>query len=269
MGARLDNKVALITGTGGGQGRAAALRFAAEGALVIGSDVKIEGNADTERLVKDAGGHMTGMAPVDLGDPDQAKAWVEQAAATHGRIDIVYNNAADPRFGHTNEISIENYHHTIRNELDLVFYVTKFAWPYLVVRGGVIISVASTAAWMANPGLVAHSAAKGGVVSMSRVWAYEGSPHGIRAVTISPGTILTPATKEIFADAETTKRFYDSLLIKRLGEPEEIAAMAAFLASDDAAYITGADFRVDGGEVPLSSTELFVSSDSPSETPAN
>jgi meso-butanediol dehydrogenase / (S,S)-butanediol dehydrogenase / diacetyl reductase len=131
MTGSLKDRVALITGTGGGQGREAALKFASEGALVFGCDVKVEGNAETVELVRRAGGKMVGKAPVDLGNPGEAKAWVEEAASAHGRIDILYNNAASPRLGPIADISIEDWHFTIRNELDLVFLTTKFAWPHL------------------------------------------------------------------------------------------------------------------------------------------
>src|SRR5580704_10644519 len=128
---RLEGKVALITGTGSGQGRAAALKFAEEGALVIGCDINLETSEETVALVEKAGLAMTAMAPVDLGDPDEAREWVEAAAAVHGRIDVVYNNASGPRFAPLPEMSIETWRAGIRNELDLVFFVTKYAWPYL------------------------------------------------------------------------------------------------------------------------------------------
>ena len=98
MNGRLDGKVSLITGTASGMGRAAALKFAQEGALVIGCDVNVDGNIETVQMVEQAGYSMTGMAPVDLSDPDAAKAWVDESAAIHGRIDVVFNNASAPRF---------------------------------------------------------------------------------------------------------------------------------------------------------------------------
>ena len=125
MSKRLEGKVALITGTASGQGAASAIQFAQEGALVIGCDLNETGNRETVAAVQAAGGTMTGMAPVDLGDPDQAKAWVDEAAAVHGRIDVVFNNASDPKFALMSEMSVQDWQYTIRNELDLVFYVTR------------------------------------------------------------------------------------------------------------------------------------------------
>ena len=251
---RLEGKVALITGTGGGQGRAAAVRFAQEGALVVGCDLFAEGNDETVEMVRAAGGSMTGMAPVDLGDADAAKAWVEAAAALHGRIDVVYNNASAPAYVAMPDASIENWRSTIRNELDLVFYVTSFAWPYLAERGGVIINTASTSAYVASraPGALAHCAAKGGVLAMTRAVAADGAAHGIRAVSISPGPIKTPgAIKAFFHMQGAEEATIAQLLVNRVGTSEDIAALAAFLASDEAGFITGTDIVIDGGQTAL------------------
>ena len=251
---RLEGKVALITGTGGGQGEAAAIRFAREGALVVGCDLNEEGNRATVATVEAAGGTMTGMAPVDLGDPEQARAWVEEAAAVHGRIDVVYNNASAPRFVLMEEVSVEDWQYAIRNELDLVFYVTKFAWPYLSERGGVIINTASISAHIATAdvGMASHCAAKGGVLALTRVFAADGAKHGIRAVSISPGPIKTPgAIKDYFHIPGAEEAVIGQLLTDRVGVSEDVAALAAFVASDEAAFMTGTDVLIDGGMTAL------------------
>lgn len=250
MSGMLEGKVALITGTASGQGAASAIRFAQEGASVVGCDLNAEGNQQTVATVKEFGGEMTGMAPVDLGDVDQAKAWVEEAAAIHGRIDVVFNNASDPKFGLMDDYSIEDWHYTIRNELDLVFYVTKFAWPHLAKQGGVVISTASITAHVSTRGvgMAGHAATKGGVLAMSRAFATDGAPHGIRAVTISPGPIKTPAAiRDYFHIPGAEEGLIEQLLVDRVGKSEDIAALAAFLASDQAGFVTGVDFMVDGG----------------------
>jgi meso-butanediol dehydrogenase/(S,S)-butanediol dehydrogenase/diacetyl reductase len=251
---RLQGKVALITGTGGGQGRAAAERFAAEGALVVGCDLFQEGSDETVAAVREAGGTMTAMAPVDLSDAETAKAWVEEAAAVHGRIDVLFNNASSPKFVPMPDMSVEDWQYTIRNELDLVFYTTKFAWPHLAKQGGVIISTASISAHVASKGvgMAAHSAAKGGVLAMSRVFAADGAEHGIRAVTISPGPIKTPGSiEQYFHMPGAEQAVVEQLLVDRVGLPEDIAAMAAYVASDDAAFLTGVDLIIDGGLTAL------------------
>jgi NAD(P)-dependent dehydrogenase (short-subunit alcohol dehydrogenase family) len=251
---RLAGRVALITGTGGGQGRAGAIRFAQEGALVIGCDLDKTGNEETVELVRAAGGSMTGMASVDLGDPDAAQSWVEAAAALHGRIDIVYNNASAPAFVAMPDGPIENWRSTLRNELDLVFYVTKFAWAHLAKQGGVIINTASTSAYVASraPGALAHCAAKGGVLAMTRAFAADGAAQGIRAVSISPGPIKTPgAIKAFFHMPGAEEATIAQLLVNRVGTSEDIAALAAFLASDEAGFMTGTDVVIDGGMTAL------------------
>jgi meso-butanediol dehydrogenase/(S,S)-butanediol dehydrogenase/diacetyl reductase len=249
MTGRLEGKIALITGTGGGQGRAAAELFCAQGAKVIGCDINAAANEDTIELITRAGGDMTGMAPVDLGDSRQARQWVDDAAAVHGRVDILFNNAAAPRFAPIHELTDEAWHSTIRNELDLVFYVTQQAWPHLQATGGVIINTASIQGHIgiATNGGLAHAATKAGVIAMTRQMAAEGAPHGIRANSISPGTIATPATADLFTDPDTLNTVLAPLLIKRLGHPTDVAAMALYLASDEAAYVTGANLVIDGG----------------------
>jgi len=251
MSGRLEGKVSLITGTASGMGRAAALKFAQEGALVIGCDINAEGNDETIRLVKAAGLSMTGMAPVDLSDPDVAKSWVEESAAVHGRIDVVFNNASGPRFAPLPEMSVDLWQFNTRNELDLVFYVTKFAWPYLAERGGVFVNTGSTSAWEGTPhaGMAAHCAHKGGVVAFTRAVAVDGAAVGIRAVSISPGPIRTPETeKNYFSKVPNAEALLlQKLLSKRIGVPEDVAALAAFMASDEASYMTGCDVIIDGG----------------------
>lgn len=246
---RLNGKVALITGTGGGQGRAAALRFAREGATVIGCDTDRAAHEETTRLLAGEGFELHGNAPVDLGDHEQARDWIEDAAARFGKIDVLYNNASAARFGPVAEMSIEDWHYTIRNEVDLIFFATKYAWKYLAVNGGVIINVASTAAWGGSKvaGISAHCAAKGAVVSFTRQLAVEGAPVGIRAVSISPGFVKTPGTAAFVEDPVMRRALLDGVLQDRPGEPEEIVALAAYVASDEAAFMTGSDLVIDGG----------------------
>jgi NAD(P)-dependent dehydrogenase (short-subunit alcohol dehydrogenase family) len=248
MSRRLEGRVALISGTGGGQGRAAALRFVADGAIVAGCDVNADLDAETVELVRRAGGTMTSQG-CDLADPDQAKAWVDRARREHGRVDIVYNNASAARFGPVPDLSVEDWRFTLRNELDLVFLTTKYAWPHLTERGGVIINIASTAGWQGSRGNggTAHSATKGGVIAMTRQLALEGAPLGIRANSISPGFIITPGTRAFAENPVVREKLLAGIPLGRPGEPEDVVGMAAFLASDEASFITGADIIIDGG----------------------
>lgn len=246
---RLKGKVALITGTGGGQGRVAALRFAREGALVVGCDTNASEHQITADLLSEEGFTLYGSAPVDLGDHEQAKAWVEAAVAEFGKIDILYNNASAARFAPVQDMTIEDWHFTIRNEVDLLFYTTKYAWNHLAEQKGVIINVSSTAAWGGSKvaGISAHSAAKGAVVSFTRQLAVEGAPVGIRAVSLSPGFIATPGTAAFMENPVARAALLDGVLMDRPGEPEEVVSMAVFVASDEASFITGSDIVIDGG----------------------
>ncbi|MGQ7889240.1 SDR family NAD(P)-dependent oxidoreductase [Paenibacillus sp. WC2504] len=247
----LDNKVVLVTGTGGGLGRVAAIAFAREGAKVVGSDINVNANNETVELVRQAGGEMTAVAPIDLTDPEQARKMVEEAVAAYGGLDVVYNNAAIQYFGQMPDFSVEDWRKTIAGELDIPFFVSKFAWPHLVERGGgVIINVASISGVIAGeiPPMIGHSAAKAGVIAMTRQLALEGARHGIRAVTISPGPFLTPASDRDLGDnQEARDAITKKTLLKRFGKPEELVELAVFLASDRASYITGANYVVDGG----------------------
>lgn len=251
---RLAGKVALITGIGGGMGRAAALRFAAEGATVVGCDLFETGSAETVRLVREAGGEIESFAPVDLSDPAAATAWVESAIAVYGRADILYNNASSPRFGPVHELSIDDWRYTIDNELNLVFYACKAAWPHFMDHGGVIVNVGSIAGtrgveFMAQN---AHGTAKGGVISLTRQLAAEGGRYGIRAVSVSPGFTVTPSTAWLVESGP--KEFMDNIAripLRRVGQPDDIVNAALFLASDEASWITGVNLVVDGGQTVL------------------
>lgn len=255
MSGRLDGKVALITGTAGGQGRAAALLFAAEGAHVVGCDLDAAGAEETVALVEAGGGRMTSRAPVDLSDPDQAAAWVEAGVAAAGRVDVLYNNASRPVVGPFEELTWEDWRSTIQNELDLIFTVTKAAWDHLAATGGTIVNTASVSAYRGAIFIeqAAHGAAKGGVLSLTRHLAAAGAKRGIRANSISPGLIVTKQIEPFLEDPDHPLHAMAATHpLDRLGTPEDVARVALFLASDDAAYLNAVDIVVDGGHSLLS-----------------
>jgi NAD(P)-dependent dehydrogenase (short-subunit alcohol dehydrogenase family) len=223
------------------------LRFTAEGARVVGCDLDAESSEETVRSVKASGGEMTAMAPVDLSESATARAWVAEAAAVHGRVDILYNNASACRFAPLPEVTDEDWHFTIRNELDLLFYVTQAAWPHLCERGGVIINTASVAGHGGGPGGLMHSTTKAGVLAMTRVMAAEGSPYRVRAVALTPGAIDTHGSSAQLSMPGVLEGILSRSLVPRLGTADEIARVACFLACAESEFITGAEFIVDGG----------------------
>ena len=247
---RLADRVALITGTAGGQGRAAALLFAAEGATVVGCDLDGAGNDETRRLVEAAGGSMIAAGPVDLGDPDAAEAWVSSAVEAFGRIDILYNNAASVRFAPLLS-GIDNWRFAVRNELDLVYYVCRAAWPHLTRPGASVINTSSNIALRGIRSMpaVAHAATKAAIIGLGRQLAIEGAPEGIRVNTIIPGLVRSPATEPVLALGADGPlgAVVDAIPLARPGECTEIAHLALFLASPESSYMTAAELVIDGG----------------------
>ena len=252
MTGRLEGKVALITGVGGGIGAVAAARFAAEGARVVGCDLDGSSAAATEAAVRSAGGEITVMGGVDLGDADAARDWVDAAVATYDGIDVLYNNASTQRFAALDELTVDEWDFTMRNELDLVYYTVRAAWPHLkATGGGAILNVGSIAAIRGVEFMPqnAHSTAKGGVIALTLQLVVEGGPHGIRANVISPGLIETPNTAPMLADPPDRLRqvVLERIPLGRHGQPDDIVSAAVFLCSDEASWISGAHLVVDGG----------------------
>jgi meso-butanediol dehydrogenase / (S,S)-butanediol dehydrogenase / diacetyl reductase len=245
---RLEGKRVLITGTAGGQGEAAQAMFAREGARIIGCDVQ-DGAAEKTADALRADGHDVTGFTVDLADAEAAARWVDESAERLGGIDVLYNNAAGAGFAPFAEMSLELWRHVIHVELDIVFHTTQPAWRHLRATGNSsIINTASMSGLrgIAPLGQAAHSAAKGGVIALTRTLAAEGAADGIRANTISPGFVKSPATDKFVGDE--LRAFQMGMhLIRRPGLGEDIAPLAVYLASDESAWVTGQNYSIDGG----------------------
>jgi meso-butanediol dehydrogenase/(S,S)-butanediol dehydrogenase/diacetyl reductase len=248
---RLAGKSVLVTGTGGGIGRATAIVCAREGAHVVGCDLHDGPSQETVELVRAAGGRMDAIAPVDLSTEDGARSWVDQAAELAGGVDVLVNNASAIRFGAIDEMSYEDWSFTIRNELDIVFLVVRAAWPHLVARGGgSIVNIGSISgsrgAWFMPQN--AHGAAKGGVLALTSHLVVEGGPHHIRVNAVSPAMTETPHTTALLhGPGEKTDDILSRVPLAKWGQPEDVANAVLFLASDESSHVSGANIPVDGG----------------------
>jgi NAD(P)-dependent dehydrogenase (short-subunit alcohol dehydrogenase family) len=251
MSGRLSEKVCVVTGTGGSMGRATALTFAREGALVVGCDVAVESAEETVRLAHDAGGEMVSLQPCRLSDPDDCAKLVDLATRTFGGIDVLFNLAGRSHFGWLESVTDEDWDAARRDEVDLIFYLTRATWQHLEVSSGVVVNMASLNGQLSFKSLasLSHTTNKAGIIGMTRQLALEGTEHGIRVNSISPGLIQSGATREHLDDADGgwAGEMRARTLLGRLGRPEDVANVALFLASDDSAYVTGTDLVVDGG----------------------
>ena len=250
----LEGRVALITGAGSGQGRAAAALFAAHGASIAVIDINDEGSDETVALVEKEGGAAVAVH-ADVSVKDDCERMVAETVAAFGRLDVLYNNAAVQMSGRLVECTEDDWDRTIATNLNAVFWACRAALPEMLKGDrGSIINTASVLGLIGSEGYVAYGAAKAGLVALTRQIAVEYGPR-VRANVIAPGSIDTPRFRRVAEEMEDTEGFLTGLArvipLQRLGTAEDVAGIALFLASDQSAYMSGAVLPADGGLAAL------------------
>jgi len=251
MDGKLNGRVALITGAASGIGRASALRFAREGAKIVIADLDEGGGRGTVAAVTAEGGAATFVGG-DVSKEADARRIVDAAVAAYGRLDVLFNNAGiEGTIGATTaEATLADWQRIIDINLTGTFLVSHFAIPAMLKGGGgAIVNNASVAGLVGFPGMAAYCTSKGGVVQLTRAMALEYATQAIRVNCLCPGVIDTPMVERAAPSPEARTGFAAMEPVGRLGTADEVAALALYLASDDASFVTGAVIPVDGGLV--------------------
>ena len=249
---RLNDKTALVTGAGSGIGRAIAELFAREGAAVVVADIDEAGGRATVELVAKAGGKAE-FARCDVSKETECKAAVDVAVKKFGGLNVVVNNAAAFIYGTVEGTTYEQWHKVWDVNVVGQAQIVKCALPELRrAGGGSVVNIASQSSFIAQANYVPYNSSKAGILQLTRCLAMDLAVDKVRVNAVSPGTIKTPAVDHCIRTLGMTldegyERFGNDAVLKRLGEPIEIASAVLFLASDEASYITGANLVVDGG----------------------
>lgn len=253
---RLKDKVAIITASGSGMGRASAILFAKEGAQVVVADINVEKGEETVKTIREAGGEAS-FFRVDVSDLSLLKQMIDFTVDKYGKINILYNHAGTPGPAGVEEVEEKDWDEATDLNIKGAFFATKYALPEIKKQGaGSIIFTASISGLVGSISSPVYSAVKGAVVNLTRALATRYASENIRVNCICPGAIETPMFPQFMGRPgqehlreENTKKLSAGIPMKRVGQPEEIAATALFLASDESSYITGVILPVDGGYV--------------------
>jgi NAD(P)-dependent dehydrogenase (short-subunit alcohol dehydrogenase family) len=260
---RLQGKVAIVTGAGGGIGRGIALRFAAEGAQVGVLDIHPAKVGDVVGEIRDAGGQAIPLA-CDVSNEAAVEAAVSGINRQFGNVNVLVNNAAVMPGGRIHEVSPEDFDRCVSVNLRGAYLMSRAVIPGMIeARSGSIIHMASVTGTLGLPGIAAYSMTKGGLAALARAMSTDYAPLGIRVNAVSPGTIDSPMLHNFVAAQSNPQKirqeFDDMHPIGRVGTIEEVASVFVFLASDEASFITGANYAVDGG--------LSVKGEQPQDAP--
>lgn len=255
MTARLQDKIAFITGGGSGIGAATAERFAEEGAGVVICGRRQAPLDEVVGRIRAAGGQAEAVV-ADVSDEAAFTAALEDCARRHGRLDILVNNAMAYTWGAIEAMSSADWQANFSTSVDGTFWGTRSAMQLMKARGGSIINLSSICGTLGTPWMAGYSAAKAAVINFSRAAAAEGAAHGIRVNVVIPAVVETPATAGMLADPASKANTEKLIPMGRVGTPRELANAILFLASDEASYVTGAALPVDGGRAAVLVTAL-------------
>jgi meso-butanediol dehydrogenase/(S,S)-butanediol dehydrogenase/diacetyl reductase len=262
MAGKLEGRVAIITAGGSGIGAATVRRFAKEGAAVVIADLSGTRGRAVNDEVKAAGGRAA-FIKMDASDPEAIQATIKLALDSYGRLDILFNNAGMAEVALIHDTTLESWNRVMAVTLTSTFLGIKYAIPIMRNQGGgAIINTASISGMGGDYGMASYNAAKAGVINLTRAAALENAKHKIRVNCVCPGGINTRVAQVLGGDhaEEFRRKMGASHPVGRIGEPEEIANTVTFLASDEASFITGAQFVVDGGVTAQTGMAPFIPS---------
>ncbi|MBP7626745.1 MAG: SDR family oxidoreductase [Zoogloea sp.] len=255
MTARLQDKIAFITGGGSGIGAATAERFAEEGARVVICGRRQEPLDEVVARIRAAGGQAEAVV-ADVSDEAAFTAALADCARRHGRLDILVNNAMAYTWGPIEAMSSADWQANFSTSVDGTFWGTRSAMQLMKEKGGAIVNLSSICGTLGTPWMAGYSAAKAAVINFSRAAAAEGAAHGIRVNVVIPAVVETPATAGMLSDPAAKANTEKLIPMGRVGQARELANAILFLASDEASYVTGAALPVDGGRSAVLVTAL-------------